>query len=484
MASKQTAKLRVLMATAEAVPFAKTGGLGDVAGTLPAALAAAGAEASVIMPAYASIGADLLSGAQLVASFDVEMPAGAKPCKVLCVQHGEVPFFLIENAEYFCRDNLYGYDDDIERFAFFSRCVCRCVAEIPQLACDVVHCNDWQTALVPVYLRTLFADEPACAQVKTVFTIHNAQFQGQGPDWLLPQVVGLGEFAIAGTACTLDDGSVNLMKGALTFADELTTVSPSYAEELTRAEYGERLDPVFRRRRPQLSGVLNGIDLKTWDPANDPFIERAYCADDLSGKAACKKALQVEMGLEVRADRPLVAMVTRLTDQKGVGMVCEQIERLMQRGVQLAILGTGDAGYERALAAAAATHPGQMSVALRFDNALSHRMYAGADLLLMPSMFEPCGLSQMIAMVYGTLPVVRETGGLRDSVEPYNKYTGEGTGFSFANADANEMADILLNACEVFWTDAKAWARLQHQAMTTDFSWTRAATDYLRIYAR
>ena len=484
MAGKQAAKLRVLMVTAEAVPFAKTGGLGDVAGTLPAALVAAGAEASVVMPAYTSIDAALLSGAETLASFSVEMPGGAKPCKIVRVHHGEVPFYLVENAEYFGRENLYGYDDDIERFAFFSHCVCRALAEVAELACDCVHCNDWQSALVPVYLRTVYADEPACAQVKTIFTVHNAQFQGQGPDWLLPQVVGLDEFAVAGTACTLDDGSLNLMKGALTFADELTTVSPTYAEELARPEYGEHLDPVFRRRHSQLSGVLNGIDLKTWNCADDPFIEKPYSVEDLSGKAACKAALQAEMGLEVRAEVPLVAMVTRLTDQKGVDMVCAQIERLMQRGVQLAILGTGDAGYEQALAAAAAAHPGQMSAALRFDNALSHRMYAGADMLLMPSRFEPCGLSQMIAMVYGTLPVVRETGGLRDSVAPYNKYTGEGTGFSFANADANEMGDILLNACEVFWTDAKAWARLQHQAMTADFSWTRAATSYLHLYTR
>ena len=475
--------IRVLFASAEAAPFSKTGGLGDVAGTLPPALVAAGAECAVAMPRYSSIPSALLEGSEPVADLEVPSLGGSRPCRVERVEREGVAFYLYGNDGYFGRDRgLYGYDDDVERFAFFSRAICEALLRVPEMGCDVVHCNDWQTALVPVYLRSLYGSAGALRGVKTVFTVHNAMFQGKADESALAGVLGLGDEPVAATACTMDDGSVNLMKGALTFADHLSTVSPSYVGELKTPQYGERLDPVFRRRSGAFTGVLNGIDQDGWNPASDPALAERYSAGDLSGKAVCKAALQREMGLSPDPDRPLVAMVTRLSDQKGVGLVIDQVERLMARGVQLVVLGTGEAWMEERLASQAAAHPGQMSAAMRFDSALSHRIYAGADLFLMPSVFEPCGLSQIISMRYGTLPVVRETGGLRDSVQPYNKYTGEGTGFSFANADADEMGDILLNACEVYWTDKAAWARLQQQAMAADFSWSRAAGDYLAMY--
>ena len=281
-----------------------------------------------------------------------------------------------------------------------------------------------------------------------------------------------------------DADSINFMKGALCYSDWLTTVSPSYACELQMPFFGEGLDGIFRRRSNILSGILNGIDRGIWNPATDSMIPRNFSPMDMSGKAECKRALQEELGLAQDPTRPLVVFIGRLTNQKGLGLVRYAMDGLMARSVQVAVLGTGDADQEEAFSYFSNKYGNQMCARIAFDNALSHRMYAGGDLLLMPSEFEPCGLSQMIAMRYGTLPVVRETGGLRDSVQPYNKFTGEGTGFSFANMNADEMADTLLGACEIFWTDQKAWSQLQQQAMAADFSWRRAANDYMDIYHR
>lgn len=475
--------MRVLLATAEAVPFVKTGGLADVAGSLPRALNALGADVSVILPEYSIIPDEYRSQMEQVAQFYVPLAWRQVYCGIKRLRYDGVTFYFVDNEDYFKRDGgPYGFYDDGERFAYFSKAICQAIMWLPELQVDAVHCNDWQTALVPVFLREFYRASDACNHVKCVFTVHNVKFQGQFGDDMLANVLGLDGIPAARDQLRSDDHSINYMRGALCYSDRLTTVSPSYAVELQMPFYGEGMDGIFRRRSSVLSGILNGIDTKLWDPATDPLVPVAYDATTLDEKAKDKASLQVELGLNQDPTRPLVVMIGRLTNQKGLGLVRYAMDGLMRRSVQIAILGTGDRDQEEAFRYFSRKYPGQMAAVLKFDNALSHRMYAGGDILLMPSEFEPCGLSQMIAMRYGTLPVVRKTGGLRDSVVPYNKYTGEGTGFSFENMNADEMADTLLGACEIFWTDKQAWRKLQLQAMATDFSWDRAAHEYLDLY--
>ena len=475
-------KLRILFASSEAVPFAKTGGLGDVAGSLPRALKHAGAKAAVIMPKYGTIPQEYRDRMKHVADFYVPLAWRNVYCGIEKLELQGLDFYFVDNEAYFKRDGLYGYFDDGERFAFFSKAICEAIVKVPELACDVLHCNDWQTALCPVFLRELYRGAPQCNNVKTVMTVHNIKFQGQYGDKMLSDILGLADIPAARDQLYCDKDSINFMKGGLCYADALTTVSPSYAYELQMPFYGEGLDPIFRRRSNILTGILNGIDTSIWNPKTDGMITANYSADDLANKAECKRALQEELGLRQDPTRPLVVMIGRLTNQKGLGLVRYAMDGIMRRGVQVAILGTGDADQEEAFRYFDQKYGDMMCARIAFDNALSHRMYAGGDILLMPSEFEPCGLSQMIAMRYGTLPLVRETGGLRDSVVPYNKFTGEGTGFRFSNMNADGMADTLLGACEIFWTNQELWTKLMLQAMATDFSWRRAANDYMDIY--
>ena len=483
MADRVRRKIRVLFAASEAVPFVKTGGLADVAGSLPRALKHAGAKVAVIMPKYGNIPWEYQEKMEHVSDFYVPLAWRNVYCGIEKLTFNGVDFYFVDNEAYFKRDgSIYGYFDDGERYAFFSKAICEAISRVPELECDVVHCNDWQTALVPVFLREFYREIPVCQNVQVMFTVHNVKFQGQYSDKVLSDVLGLENIPAAVDQLYCDRDSINYMKGALCYADIITTVSPSYANELQMPFYGEGMDGIFRRRAGSLRGILNGIDTVEWNPATDAALPENYSADDMSGKAECKRALQEEFGLRQDPERPLVVMIGRLTTQKGLGLVRYAMNRLMERGVQVAVLGTGDKDQEDAFKYFDWTYGDQMCARIAFDNALSHRMYAGGDILLMPSEFEPCGLSQMIAMRYGTLPVVRETGGLQDSVVAYNKYTGEGTGFRFANMNADEMANTLLEACEVFWTEKDVWKQLRKQAMETDFSWGRAADEYLDIY--
>ena len=482
MADSVKRKIKILFAASEAVPFVKTGGLGDVAGSLPAALKAAGAKVSVILPKYSFIPQEYQDQMKHIADFYVPLAWRSVYCGIEKLNYNNVDFYFVDNEAYFKRDSAYGYFDDGERFAFFAKAICEAIELLPELQVDVLHCNDWQTALAPVFIREFYQASDACRNVKTVFTVHNVKFQGQYSDKMLSDVLGLADNPTAASQLYCDRDSINFMKGALCYSDILTTVSPSYAGELQMPFYGEGMDGIFRRRSNVLQGILNGIDLNAWNPATDEMIPQQYSVDSLDQKAENKRALQQELGLREDPERPLVVMIGRLTNQKGLGLVRYAMNRLMERGVQVAVLGTGDKDQEDAFKYFDWTYGDMMSARIAFDNALSHRMYAGGDILLMPSEFEPCGLSQMIAMRYGTLPVVRETGGLQDSVVAYNKFTGEGTGFRFANMNADEMADCLLNACEVFWADKDAWTKLQKQAMSADFSWSRAADQYLDIY--
>ena len=482
MADSVRRKIRILFAASEAVPFVKTGGLGDVAGSLPVALKAAGAKVSVILPKYSFIPQEYKEQMQHIADFYVPLSWRSVYCGIEKLNYEGVDFYFVDNEAYFKRDSAYGYFDDGERYAFFSKAICEAIELLPELQVDILHCNDWQAALAPVFIREFYQGSDACRNVKTIFTVHNVKFQGQYSDKMLSDVLGLADNPTAAGQLYCDRDSINFMKGALCYSDIITTVSPSYASELQMPFFGEGMDGIFRRRSNVLHGILNGIDQHVWNPETDEMIPEKYGIATLAKKAKNKKALQQELGLRQDPERPLVVMIGRLTNQKGLGLVRYAMNRLMERCVQVAILGTGDKDQEDAFKYFAWTYGDMMSAYIAFDDALSHRMYAGGDILLMPSEFEPCGLSQMIAMRYGTLPVVRETGGLQDSVMPYNQYTGEGTGFRFANMNADEMADCLLNACEVFWTNKDAWGKLQKQAMKADFSWSRAADEYLGIY--
>ena len=476
-------RIGVVFASAEAAPFVKTGGLGDVAGSLPSALNAAGADVIVMVPKYATIPDEYKAQMEHVGEFYVPLGWRNEYCGLERLVHDGVTYVFIDNERYFGRSYPYGFFDDGERFAYFSKAVCESLRYLPDgFTCDILHCNDWHTALAPVFLREFYQGLPVYENVKCVFSIHNIAFQGQFTDMLLGDVLGLSHIEPAVRQLRCDDRSINYMLGAINYSDAIGTVSPTYAAEICTPEYGEGLDGALRRRRDILHGILNGIDVVRNDPASDPRIEATYTVADRSGKAACKAALQHELGLEVRDDRPLMVMVTRLTRQKGMDLVTYALDRILSGGVQVAILGTGDYDYEEALRYFERTYPAQMAARIQFDPALSQRMYAAADMFLMPSLFEPCGLSQIIAMRYGTLPIVRETGGLRDTVTPYNQYTGEGTGFSFTHFNGDEMGDAVFRAARLFWDDRAAWDALVTQAMEADFSWTRSAGDYMNLY--
>ncbi|WP_239286868.1 glycogen synthase GlgA [Collinsella sp. An7] len=476
-------KMQVVFASAEVAPFVKTGGLGDVAGSLPQELVKDGAEVIVMCPKYATIPDVFKSRMEHFCDFYVNLGWRNEYCGLEKLEEGGVTYLFIDNEHYFNRSYPYGFYDDGERFAFFSKAICESLLHLPEgFECDVLHCNDWQTALVPVFLHEFYQGVPLCQRVKCVFTIHNIAFQGQFSDKMLNDVLGMAHIPNAARQLHCDATSINFMQGGLSYTDAITTVSPSYAREIKTSDYGEGLDWLLRQRSDILSGILNGIDEPSWDPSTDFQITENYGVGHMEGKAACKRALQEELGLEVRDDRPLMVMVSRLTRQKGMDLVTYSLDRILSGGVQVAVLGTGDRAYEDAMNYFAGKYPGTMAARITFDSALSRRMYAGADLFLMPSLFEPCGLSQIIAMRYGTLPVVRETGGLRDTVTPYNYFTGEGTGFSFANFNGDEMGDAVFRAARLFWDDRAAFNHVVEQAMQTDFSWTRSAAAYMDLY--
>lgn len=475
--------LQIAFATSEVFPFCKTGGLGDVAGDLPRALAKLGCKVVVLCPKYAAIPQTWCDKMEHVAEFYVNLGWRNEYCGLERVKLEGVEFYFVDNEKYFARPGLYGYFDDGERFAYFSKCVTEALQYLPHFQCNILHCNDWQTALAPVYLREFYQGLPAYECIKTVFSVHNAKFQGKFGESVLD---ACGLLGVESAVRQMQSGfqTVDFMQAAVLYADIVSTVSPTYAQELTTPFYGEGLDWAFARRGDSLVGILNGIDGKLYNPAQDQEIAATYSHGKMAGKSECKRALQAELGLEVSEKRPLVSMVGRLTKQKGLDLVNYAVERMCERSVQLAVLGTGDQYYEDALRYFAWKYPGSVAVRTEFDPLLSRRFYAGADMFLMPSLFEPCGLSQMIAMRYGTVPIVRETGGLKDSVQPYNQFSDEGDGFSFANFNGDEMFDAVMRASEVFWTDKVAWHGIQKRAMKADFGWARSAEQYVEMYKR
>ena len=472
-------KRNILFAAFEAAPFMKTGGLGDVAGSLPAALQGRSCEVRVILPKLRQIPQEYRDKMELITTFTVPLGWRNQYCGILTLKLGKVQYYFVDNEFYFYRDKVYGYGDDCERVAYFSKAVLECLQHLPDFFPDVIHANDWHTALIPVFLREQYQQLEPYRSIRTVFTIHNLKFQGICWKFFLGDLLGLHACKNAADQLQWGHDAINFMQGALYYSDYITTVSPSYAREICTHDYGEGLDGVLAQRQDRLRGILNGIDTTKYTPKKALY---PFSAEDLSGKAQCKAALQQELGLPVRPEVPLLALISRLTDQKGLDLLAGCLGRLLGDDIQLCVLGTGEEHYAHMLEGAAAMAPDKLALRLTFDEALSQRIYAGADMLLMPSLFEPCGLNQMIAMAYGTLPVVRETGGLRDSVVPYNKFTGEGNGFGFRNPSAQELEQCVSTAVALYREAPDTWTALQRQAMARDFSWKASAKEYTAIY--
>ena len=473
--------MKILYAASEAVPFCKTGGLADVAGSLPEALAAQGAEVAVVLPLYQKVRERF--GSQLTFEcYDyVDLAWRHSYCGLFSLEKDGVTWYFLDNEQYFNRPELYGYMDDGERFGFFSRAVVRMLPHF-RFWPDVLHCNDWQTALVPIYLKDDGVREERFRSIRTVLSIHNIEYQGRYGRQTLGDLFGL-DHGWADDGTILMDGDVNLLKGAILCADAVNAVSPTYANELKMPYFAHRLDGIMRRCGYKLSGVLNGIDVKRYDPAADPHIAVNYSAADMAGKQADKAELQKLTGLRQEPYVPIVGIVSRLVSHKGLDLVCEVLHDMMELPMQLVILGKGDRKYEEFFQWAANQYPGRMAVRLDYNEELSMAIYAGADLFLMPSRSEPCGLSQMIAMRYGTVPIVRETGGLKDTVTPYEAWRDAGNGFTFANYASSDMLYVIREAVYLYKDYPDAFARLRARAMACDFSWARSAGEYLHIYS-
>lgn len=473
---------RILFAASECAPFIKTGGLADVAAALPIALAKDGYDVRVVLPLYQHI--RRAYGDKLSHAFDGRIQLGWRDqfIGIETLKQNGVTYYFIDNEFYFGRDYIYGVfnTEEAERFGFFSKAILELMAHLDFYP-DVLHLNDWQTGVAAALLKTQYAAMPRYAGIKCLFTIHNLRFQGVFERGFTDELLTLGKIALDPDALE-HCGSVSYMKGGLAFADAVNTVSPTYAQEIQTSFYGEALDGLLRARADKLCGILNGIDTAEYDPATDKALPANYSIENRTGKRVCKAAVQEELGLEVDPDAPVLAIVSRLTGQKGLDLVERVLFEMMDKGVQLAVLGTGEAHYEGFFSWVQKRFPGRAATRIAYDEGLARRIYAGADIFLMPSLFEPCGLAQMISMRYGTIPVVRETGGLRDSVKSYNKYEDIGTGFSFMNYNAHELLYTVQRAVDYYRDEPDMWARLVCRTMEENFSWAERAKDYEALY--
>ncbi len=467
--------MKILYVTSEANPFAASGGLGDVMGALPLSVREEGVEASVIMPLYDAVREEHRCKLEKVIDISFKLSWRETGASVFKIDHNGVTYYFVENHRYFTRGRLYGEQDDAERFAFFSKAVIEFMLQSGNVP-DVLHANDWQTALTVVYLKTEFSEHPALSGIKTVFTIHNIEYQGKFGYDVLGDVFGInGKYM----GVLEYDGCVNLMKGAIVVSDYITTVSPNYANELEYDFFSFGLSPMIKAAKYKIAGVINGIDYNYFSPETGGDIVKKYNLRTVkSGKAANKKALQEELGLEVRPDVPLLVMITRLTAGKGIDLVLHILEEVLREDVQVAILGTGDKEYEIRIAEMAERH-NNLAALIKFDRVISKKMYASADIFVMPSKSEPCGLAQMIACSYGTVPIVRSVGGLYDSIKPWG--TEGGNGFRFDNYNAHDLLYSIKNAVSLY-RDKKEWAKLVVAAKKSDFTWKNSALKYIKIY--
>ncbi|WEK55562.1 MAG: glycogen synthase GlgA [Candidatus Cohnella colombiensis] len=470
--------MRVLFAASEAMPLVKTGGLADVVGALPKALAKRGAEVTVILPKYGEIPEEIAAQAVTIAVMDVQLGWRRQYCGLQQVTVDGVRFLLIDNEFYFKRGYLYGYGDEAERFVFFSFAVIEALNHMEQLP-DIIHCHDWQTGLIPFLLKTRYSNQPGFRDIRTVFTIHNLQYQGVFSRDLLQDLLGAGDDVFTGDGLEFY-GAGSCMKAGIRYADKLSTVSFTYAFEIQTPEYGEKLDGVIRQRSNDLWGIVNGIDTEVYDPMTDPHIAVPY-RNSLAKKRQNKLALQKELGLPVDETVPLIGVVSRLTGQKGFDLIGQALPTILKDNVQIVILGSGDAAIEEMLEAARSKHPDQMAIWFGFNEGLARRIYAASDMYLMPSRFEPCGLSQLIALRYRSVPIVRETGGLVDTVESYNEYTGTGNGFSFSHASVNDLL-FTVNRALNFYRKEEAWAQIVANGARKDYGWESSARLYDKLY--
>jgi starch synthase len=472
--------VKVLFAVSECGPFAKSGGLADVAGSLPKELKNLGTDVRVILPKYGTISDEYKKEMKKIKEFTVPVGWRNQFCGIEELTHQGVTFYFIDNEYYFKRENLYGYYDDGERFAYFNRAVLEAIAQLDFYP-DVMHCHDWHTAMIPFLLRTEYYKRKGYGLIKTMFTIHNLQFQGIFPKEVLGDLFGL-DYQVFRPNTLEFFGNVNFMKGALVSADKITTVSPTYKEEIQTPVFGEKLDGLLRERNEDLIGIINGIDEDFYNPAKDELIYQTYSANDHHKKAINKREIQKRFDLPQSSNTPLLVMISRLTKQKGLDLVKCVLRDLLQEDIQIIILGTGDYEYEEHLRHAGRIYPEKLKVHTGFNEELAHKLYAAADLFLMPSLFEPCGLGQIIAMKYGAIPIVRETGGLNDTVKAWNEFTSEGNGFSFKNFNAHDMLYTIQRAIS-FYHDHEGWDSIVKQAMRMDYSWAQSAFRYNQLYA-
>ena len=472
--------MKVLFAASEAHPFIKTGGLGDVMGALPQSLTELGVEARVVIPKYKNIKDELKQNLQFIKWFTVPVGWRNQYCGVFQYKYKDVVYYFIDNEYYFNRDGLYGYYDDGERFAFFNRAVLEFIKEIDWKP-DIINCNDWQTGMVPVLLNLEYKNNEFYSNMKTVFSIHNLLFKGSFVPNFLPELFGYDYMPLTNGSVELN-GSVSFLKGGINYSDQITTVSNTYAEEIKTQQYGEGLDGLLRCKSDFLKGIVNGIDYEEFDPEKDNLIFKNFTWDSISDKVENKLSLQKELGLPQRAETPMIGLISRLTHQKGCDLIVSIIDRLLQKDIQFIVLGTGDYWYEETFKNLQYRYPDKVSANIKFDNSLAHKIYAATDMFLMPSLFEPCGLGQLIALRYGSIPIVRETGGLKDTISPYNKYTGIGNGFGFKNFNSNELMQIIEYALTIY-DDKDAWNNIIRQAMDSDNSWEKSAMQYKLLYA-
>ena len=471
--------MKVLFAASEAHPFIKTGGLGDVMGALPKSLINLDIDARVVIPKYKNIKDELKQKLQFVKWFTVSVGWRNQYCGVFQYDYDGVIYYFIDNEYYFNRDGLYGYFDDGERFAFFNRAVLELIKEIDWQP-DLINCNDWQTGMIPVLLNLEYKKDLFYSKIRTIFSIHNLLFKGSFSPNILPELFGYDYMRLANGSVELD-GAVSFLKGGLNYCDQITTVSNTYAEEIKTPQYGEGLDGLLRCRSCYLMGIVNGIDYEEFNPQEDKFIFKNFDLETIEDKVKNKLALQKELGLPQKENTPMIGLISRLTHQKGCDLIVNIIDRLLQRDIQLVILGTGDYWYEETFKNLQYRYPDKVSANIKFDNTLAHKIYAATDMFLMPSLFEPCGLGQLIALRYGSIPIVRETGGLKDTITPYNKYNGKGNGFGFKNFNSNELMQIVEYALTIY-NDEKAWNNIIRQAMNSDNSWEKSAMQYKLLY--
>ncbi|OPG95885.1 starch synthase [Chryseobacterium mucoviscidosis] len=473
--------MNILFAAAEVHPFIKTGGLADVIGALPQALKKSGADVRVILPKYKSIPEEYKEAMEPVITTDVPLGWRRPYCGIEMLVHDGIPVYFVDNEYYFGRDGVYGYMDDGERFAFFNRAVLDVLPQI-EFKPDVLHSHDWHTGMIPLLLEAHYAHDPFYSEMRTVFTIHNLLYQGVFPHDLFSDLLELDDRYFTADGAEYY-GNVNFLKAGVVFADHVTTVSPTYAKEVQTSYYGYGLDGLLSSLGNRFTGIVNGIDTKSYNPAADNKIAVKY-RTSLSKKIENKIELQKELGLPVRPDAPLMVMVTRLVDSKGLDLVCRVLDELLYYDdIQFAVLGTGDPAYEHWFREAANRYPLKMSAQITFNDGLSRRFYAGSDLFLMPSRFEPCGISQLLALRYGSVPLVRETGGLNDTVQAYNEFSGEGNGFSFTSFNAHDMMNTIRRA-EALYRQPEHWKKIVKNAMSGDYSWNVSAEEYMGIYRR